>query len=869
MPKKLLLVDAPNQAFRAYHGIQSDMRAPDGFPTRALFGFARVLLAMLRDAKPDYIALVFDVGQSFRNALLPSYKGQRPDMPADLREQWGELAPLARAFGFVTIAVPNTEADDVIGTLAVRFASPDLDVLIVSGDKDFGQLVNEHIHVYDPIKKQESGPEQVKERWGVGPERIVDLLALMGDSVDNVPGAPGVGEKKAAQFINQFGDVESVLANWEKIGGKTGQSVRDSAEVVRLARRLVTIDLDQKVGHTLEELKLQARDDAQLTERLSRYNFRSMMAELKLDPGSVAVAPVASKMTASSGPVRAVTTWGPGPLAKLESAMRTAGRAVVSVSGERAMIAWNANGERLAAVPLEGKGREWFKRILADPTVPKTGADLKGLAHAMGPAGTGAELDGVVGDVRLADYLRVPEVKRGLADIYKRWFDADLPPTTLEDPGAAAIATLRLDRLLEEEIARWHSERVYREIDLPVLGVLCRMEDHGILLDLPALNVLRDELNGRLEIQIKEIHTLAGGPFNLNSTHQLAVILFEKLGLKGGKKTTTGWSTDADTLDKLRDEHPLPGAILAYRELFKLVHTYLDTLPKFVAADGRIHTTYDPTVAATGRLSSNDPNLQNIPVRSEDGRRIRHCFVAAPGHVFLSADYSQIELRLLAHYCQTGPLVESFRNGEDIHRRTASEIFNVAPAFVSSEQRRAAKAINFGIVYGMGPARLANDLRIKRTEAQKYIDGYFARYPQVRTTMDAACARARENGFATTLYGRRRAVEGLDAANPMDRSAAERVAINTPIQGSAADLIKLAMIAVDKAIRGPEHAGKGARLLLQVHDELVLEVPEGEAEALRGVVKFAMENVRTFDGESLCVPLLADTGVSRTWGGAH
>ncbi len=859
MPKKLLLVDAPYQAFRAYHAIQSDMRAPDGFPTRALFGFSRVLLAMLRDAKPDYIAVVFDVGVSFRNALLPDYKGQRPDMPADLRQQWGELAPLAKAFGFVVVAIPGTEADDVIGTLAVRFASPDVDVLIVSGDKDFGQLVSEHIHVYDPIKKQESGPEEVKERWGVGPERIVDLLSLMGDTVDNVKGVPGVGEKKAAQFINEFGDVEAVLANWEKIGGKTGQAIHDHAEAVRLAKVLVTIDLDQKVDHSLEDLRLQPRDDADLTERLARYNFRSMMAELKLDPASVAVAPMASRMMSTSAALLPKVIWGPAPLLKLRETMKAAGRAVVGMHEDRAMIAYDGPGEQLATVPLDTAGMAWLREALADPTVPKTGCDLKGLAHAVG-----TELNGVVGDIRLADYLRVPEVKRGLGDIYKRWFDADLPATTLADPGAAAMATLRLDRLLEVEIAKWHAERVYREIDLPVLPVLCRMENNGILLDLPALNLLRDELNARLEVQIAHIHELAGGPFNLNSTHQLAQILFEKLGLKGGKKTTTGWSTDADTLDRLRDQHPLPGAILGYRELYKLVHTYLDTLPRFVAADGRIHTTYDPTVAATGRLSSNDPNLQNIPVRSEDGRRIRHCFVAAPGHVFLSADYSQIELRLLAHYCQTGPLVESFRNGEDIHRRTASEIFDVAPAFVSSEQRRAAKAINFGIVYGMGAARLANDLRIKRTEAQKYIDGYFARYPQVRLTMDAACARAREHGFATTLYGRRRAVEGLDANNPMDRSAAERVAINTPIQGSAADLIKLAMIAVDKAI-----AGTRAKLLLQVHDELVLEVPEGEVEGLRAVVKGAMEGVKTFEGESLCVPLLAETGASRTWGGAH
>lgn len=873
MPKKLLLVDAPYHAFRAYHGIQSDMRAPDGFPTRALFGFARVLLAMLRDEQPDYIALVFDVGDSFRNALLPDYKGQRPDMPADLREQWGELAPLAEAFGFVVIAMPGTEADDVIGTLAVRFGSPEVDVLIVSGDKDFGQLVNDHIHIYDPIKKLESGPAEVRERWGVGPERIIDLLSLMGDTVDNVPGVPGVGEKKAAQFINAYGDVESVLASWEKIGGKTGQSVRDSADIVRLAKVLVTIDVNQPVPHALEDLKLQPRNDAELSARLTRYNFRSMMADLKLDPGSVALTPVASTMQATAA-VTARTVWGPAALQALTAELRGAGRVVVAVEDglekqARAVLAWDQGGERLAVVPLDDAGRVWLRELLADPTVPKTGYDVKALAHALatGGAGTGAALAGLVGDIKLADYLRVPEVTRSLADIYKRWFDAAMP---LNDgplnngAGSAALATLRLDRLLEQELEKWQVERVYREIDLPVLSVLARMEDNGILLDTDALGKLSAELNGRLEVQIKEIHALAGGTFNLNSTHQLAQILFDKLGLKGGKKTKTGWSTDADTLDKLREEHPLPGAILNYRELYKLVHTYIDALPKFVAADGRIHTTFDPTVAATGRLSSSEPNLQNIPVRSDEGRRVRDCFIAAPGHVFLSADYSQIELRLLAHYCQTGPLVESFLNGEDIHRRTASEIFDVAQGLVSNEQRRAAKAINFGIVYGMGATRLANDLRIKRAEAQRYIEGYFARYPQVRLTMEAACARARENGFATTLYGRRRVVEGLDAANPMDRSAAERIAINTPIQGSAADLIKLAMLAVDKAI-----VGTSAKLLLQVHDELVLEVPEGEVEDVRGRVRAAMEGVRTFDGAALRVPLVAETGVSRTWGGAH
>jgi DNA polymerase-1 len=492
--------------------------------------------------------------------------------------------------------------------------------------------------------------------------------------------------------------------------------------------------------------------------------------------------------------------------------------------------------------------------LLADPSVGKIGYDIKETVKALHVSGIA--LGGVVGDPMLGDYLLVPEQRRELDDLSKRYLEHALEG----HPGESAHVTLLLDEVLGPRLDASDVSRVYREIELPLLPILARMEIAGIGIDVRALADLSRELEVRLREKEVECHALAGETFNLGSTQQLAVILFEKLGLKGGKRTKTGWSTDADTLEKLVDQHPLPGAVLVWRELHKLRSTYVEALPAAVSKrDGRVHTTFRQAVAATGRLSSHAPNLQNIPIRTDEGRRIRRCFVAAPGHSFVSCDYSQIELRLLAHYCEQGPLVESFVHGEDIHRRTAAEIFGVAPALVTTEQRRAAKAINFGIVYGMGASRLANDLRIPRAEAQRYIEGYFARYPQVRAAMDAAMSRAREKGYAETLFGRRRPVPNLEASNPMDRAYAERIAINTPIQGSAADLIKLAMLAVDKAI-----VGTGARLLLQVHDELVLEVPDAEVDVVRARVREAMEGAAV-----LRVPLRVDSGVARSWDAAH
>jgi DNA polymerase-1 len=628
----------------------------------------------------------------------------------------------------------------------------------------------------------------------------------------------------------------------------------------------VTIHTEMPVDVVLADLVPRARDEVDLRARLGRYNFKSLMADLGLGAPS----PVMTGKQEGWHKLDCPAVWGPAPLATLEQSLRTAGAFAFHVeptspdflvaAPTRLTFAWDdAGATRLARVPVDDASLAALRPLLEDASVGKTGYNVKEYVKLL--AEHGVTVRGVAGDVMLADYLLVPEQKHGLDDLSKRYLEHPLG-------GATGVATLGeeaqlgwlLDRLLAPRLAEYGVTGVYRDIELPLVPVLADMERAGIGVDVGELRALSTELEGRLAEEERKCHAIAGAEFNVASTHQLAEILFEKLGLKGGKKTKTGWSTDADTLDKLREEHALPGAVLAWRELSKLKGTYVDALPVAIhAKDGRIHTNFRQAVAATGRLSSNDPNLQNIPIRTDEGRRIRRCFVAKPGHLFLSADYSQVELRILAHYCQEGPLVESFRNDEDIHRRTASEIFGVAPALVSTEQRRAAKAINFGIVYGMGAFRLGNDLRISRGEAQSYIDGYFARYPQVRAYMDGAIARAREKGYAETLYGRRRPVAGLDAGNPMDRAAAERVAINTPIQGTAADLIKLAMVRVHEQLRGT-----GARLLLQVHDELVIEVPEAELEGVRERTRATMEDVA-----ALCVPLKVDTGAARTWDAAH
>lgn len=852
MPKKLLLVDTPNQIFRAYYGILSDMRSPDGFPTRALFGFTRIMKSLLKELKPDYLACVFDHGADARLALWPEYKGTRPDMPDDLRQQWPEFEPLCEAFGFAVLGQQGVEADDIIGTLAKRFASPDLEVQIVSGDKDFCQLVNDWVKVLDVQKGNVIDRTGVVDRWGVPAESIVDLLALMGDTSDNVPGIPGVGPKKAAQFITKYQSLEGVLAAWKEIGGKTGEAVRDNADQARLARRLVEIDTNIDVSHTLADLEMRAPNAAELQRRLLRYNFKTLWNELGLGDRAAA-APAASDEVQE---LRRKDVWGAPAITSLVQALAASGRFSIAVDSRPGDTSFDTPLRRIhvsndsiwASVPADSAALALLKPLLENADVHKVGYDIKACFRLL--QGAGIQLAGIGGDNLIGDYLLIPEQRRTLDHIKQRWVEA--PAGT--DPGDVARDAWVVDKVIESKLG---SDPVYRTIELPLVPILCRMEEAGIACDGDALAVLSTELEGRVDQAQREIWALAGEEFNVNSPLQVAALLYDKLQLTPGKKTKTGRSTDADTLDKL--EHPIAAAILAFRELYKLKNTYVDALPRYIRADGRIHTTYGQAVAATGRLSSNDPNLQNIPIRTDDGKRIRECFVAKPGHVLLSCDYSQIELRVLAHYCGDGPLVESYLNNEDIHRRTASEVFGVAAGLVTGEMRRAAKAINFGIVYGMGAFRLAGELKIPRSQAAAYIEGYFARYPQVRRTMEDAPARARELGYAETLFGRKRTIKDLDATNQGDKAQAERIAVNTPIQGTAADLIKMAMIAVDADLRGTN-----ATMLLQVHDELVFELPEGEVEALAPRIARVMENVAT-----LRVPLKVDWGAGKTWASAH
>ena len=892
MPQKLFLVDGSNQAFRAYHAIQNDIRAPDGFPTRALFGFANVLMKLLKDGQPDYIAVVFDVGKSFRNDLYPEYKGTRPDMPEDLRQQWPELIPFCQDFGVRAIARDGWEADDIIGTLAHRFAGPDVAVSIVSADKDFCQLVNEHIRVLDVQNERDLGRDEVLARWGVPPERIIDLLSLMGDSSDNVPGVPGVGEKTAVKLLNEYGTLDGVLSNASKVSGKMGQRLVEHRADAELSRTLVTILRDLPVEETLDGLRRREPDPATLQARLFRYNFRRMATNLGLDAKIAAAATADAPAPAPSGVDRSGyrTIQTAADLAWLVGELKKAGRfaydsETTSLDPLQAKhvglsFSWDPGfGVYVPVAHARGENcpgaLEALTPLLADPSLKKTGQNLKYDLSVL--RARGYDLAGIDGDTMLADYLTDVEQKHNLDDMARRYLNHDMitfketagkygdrfDEVPIEEATRYAAEDAHVALLLDKAIDTSAVDRVYRELELPLIPVLSDMELAGIGVDVAALEALGKELDVRVEARMADLHREAGEAFNVNSTQQLATLLFEKRGLKPGKKTKFGYSTDAATLEALAETSgdPLPGMILAYRELAKLKSTYVDALPRCVGVDGRIHTSFHQAVAATGRLSSNEPNLQNIPVRTDEGRRIRDCFIAPPGKLFLSADYSQIELRILAHFCGTGALVDAFQRGEDIHRRTAAEIFGVIPGLVSSEQRRAAKAINFGLIYGMSAFRLARELGIDRREAQRYMDSYLQRYPQVKTYMESSVATAREKGYAETRWGRRRPVRNLESSNPNERGFAERIAMNTPIQGTAADLIKLAMIRVHARIKRDFPT---SRLILQVHDELILEVPEADLEEVGEAVKAEMQGV-----DSLVVPLVAETGHGRTWGSAH
>ncbi|MBX3025522.1 DNA polymerase I [bacterium] len=863
---RLVLVDGSSYVYRAFHALPP-LTGPSGLPTHAVYGFTTMLLKLLNDAKPDYLAVVFDAARkTFRDEIYADYKAHRPAMPSDLAAQLPDILRVVSALRVPTLRVEGVEADDVIATLLTRFAADDLEAVVVTADKDLMQLVGPTVRLWDTMRDRWIDVAAVQARFGVAPAQVGDVIALMGDASDNIPGVTGIGEKTATALVRAFGSVEGVLDHLEAVAqlplrGAKAVAARLSAEAdaARLSKRLVQVRHDVPLSVALEDLRARSPDVDAARALFTELGFESLLRQLAAEAPALTVD---LRRLESAGEVAAFfAEAGRAGWVGL-STLCAAGPPATTPAGELVMSAGAGGAVRVPLGPAETLAVA--RAGLATPGMETLGHDLKRDLLAL--AAAGLPLPGRLFDVAIAaalvDVTAAPTLERLAADLL-----GERPPPYRDGPdGAAAGVTLLrpLAERLRKQLAAGELTRLLDEVEMPLVRVLAAMERRGMLVDVEHLRRLGAEYGERMDALLHDIHALAGGEFNINSPPQLRTILFERLQLstKGVKRGKTGLSTDVDVLTRLAAQHPLPAKILDYRALSKLKSTYLDALPEAVnPATGRLHTSFNQTGAATGRLSSSEPNLQNIPIRGEEGRRIRAAFVAPPGSVLIAADYSQIELRILAHLSGDPALIDAFASGQDIHTRTAAEVFNVLPGLVSADQRRAAKVINFGILYGMGPQRLAGELGIPLAEAQGYIASYFARYAAVRQFMEGVVASARACGHATTILGRRRAIPELRSRERSVAQAAERVAANTPIQGSAADLIKLAMVRIDRRLAEEEVAGG---MILQVHDELLLEVTEEDRERTAAVVREEMEGVMT-----LAVPLRVDLGVGHNWAEAH
>jgi len=838
MPR-LLLVDGHSNLYRAFYAIRTPLTAPDGTPTGAAYGFLRMQHKLLRDLAPTHVAVAFDAGgETFRSRLDDRYKAQRPPMPDPLRVQVPLTIEALRLLGVEVLQEDDVEADDVLGTLAVRAAAAGFEVVIASADKDLMQLVRDPVvtmwHTRLERRLDERG---VAETFGVPPEQVGEVLALMGDASDNIPGCPGIGEKGARELIRTWGSVESVYEHLDEVTpARARKALAEHRDEVELSRTLVAIRTALPLAVELEALAVGPPRRDELADFYRRVGFTSLLAELGASPSPPPPVAVAVP-TREASPADAAALLAP------------AGGGVV-LDGDTLAVA--AGGEVAVA---HGDAAE-LARALAPRLGPGVWChDAKALLARLRDAG--ATPAGVADDALLAGYLLAPGENVELRAVCGRH---GVSATALAEPAGRAAALAELAGVLGERLEAEGLTAVYRDIELPLVPVLEDMERRGIALDSSVLADLSRRLEGSLAELERDIHAEAGGPFNLNSPAQLAEVLFERRGLPVLRKTakTKAPSTDAEVLAELAARgHRLPALLLDYREQSKLKSTYVDALPRQVAADGRVHTRYNQAVAATGRLSSSDPNLQNIPIRTALGREVRRAFVAADGCLLIGADYSQIELRVLAHLSEDPALERAFATGADIHQATAALVFGVAPELVSSEQRRAAKTINFGLIYGMGAFALGRDLGVSAAEAQRFIDAYFAGMPRVRAYLEATKAAARATGKVTTMFGRVRWIAGLDASNQQVRGNAERMAINAPVQGTAADLIKLAMIRLHAALA---EKGRRASLLLQVHDELILEAEVAAVADTESLTRQVMEGVAT-----LRAPLVANVGAGRSW----
>lgn len=892
----MILVDGSSYLFRAFHALPP-LTTADGQPTGAMYGVANMLRRLLADYSPEFAAVVFDAsGKTFRDDIYSEYKANRPPMPDDLRVQVEPLLELVEVMGFPILRVPGVEADDVIGTLCTQADALGWKTVVSTSDKDLAQLVNNHTQLVNTMSDTQMDIEGVKTKFGVSPDQIIDYLALIGDTVDNVPGVPKVGPKTAAKWLAAYGDLDGVISNAENIKGKVGEYLRDSLEQLPLSRELVTIKLDVELEVGPKDLKLRQPDVERLAQQLRQYQFSSWLRELESSEDGPVGEPEVEKDYEVILDQKQFEAW----LERLQDAdliaMDTETTSLNYASAEIVGLSFAVEPNQAAYVPVahdyEGApdqlSRDYvlgaLKPLLEDPNKAKLGQHFKYDMNVL--ANHGIHVQGLKFDSMLESYVINSTATRHDMDSLSSFY-LDHSTIHYEDvagkgakqltfnqvelakagPYAAEDAdiTLALHRKLWPRVKGVPAlQSVLEDIEMPLVPVLAAMEQRGVLVNADLLKAQSTDMAARMKVLQAEAYEHAGDKFNLASTKQLQKILFEDLGLPVIRKTPKGApSTAEDVLQELARDYPLPQVIMDYRQLSKLKSTYTDKLPGQInPTTGRVHTSYHQAVAATGRLSSMDPNLQNIPIRTAEGRQIREAFVAPEGMVVLAADYSQIELRIMAHLSDDPNLLAAFKKGVDIHSATAAEVFGLEPDSVGANDRRAAKAINFGLIYGMSAFGLGKQLEIPRGEAQAYIDTYFERYPGVADYMNTTRERARERGHVETVFGRRLYLPEITARNPQRRQGAERAAINAPMQGTAADIIKRAMISVHQWLQ--DAYGEDARMIMQVHDELVLEVKRELADEVSSGIKEQMAQAA-----ELSVPLVVDVGVGENWHEAH
>ncbi len=893
----LVLVDGSSYLFRAFHALPP-LENSKGQATGAIYGVINMLNKLVEEYKPEHIGVVFDAkGKTFRNDLYEEYKAHRPPMPDELRSQIEPLYEIVEALGYPMIIVPGVEADDVIGTYAKQASEQQVDTLISTGDKDLAQLVNPHVTLINTMNNVVLDEAGVVEKFDVPPSAIIEYLALMGDTSDNIPGVPKVGPKTAAKWLKQYETLDNLVAHADDIKGKVGESLREHLDQLPLSRELTTIKCDVDLEHDISQLSMRPPQLDKLKQMYTEMEFKSWLANLSADDGEDETVDAPAEIETNYETVldkKAFERW----LKKLNEAKQFAfdtettsldymKARIVGVSfavkvGEAAYVPFGHDyldvPEQLSEQDVLGA----LKPLLEDKNKHKIGQNLKYDAHVL--ANHGIDLKGIAQDTMLESYVLDSTRRHNMDDMALRLLGRET--IHFEDVAGKGVKQLTFNQVALEQAGPYAAEdaditlqlheklsaalekepklqSVYQDIELPLLGVLLKIERNGVKIDATMLQTQSQQLAERMKQVESQAYEEAGETFNLASPKQLSAILFEKLEIPSAKKTKTGqYSTAESVLQELAEEYTLPKLILEHRSLSKLKSTYTDKLPLQInEKTGRVHTSYNQTVAATGRLSSTDPNLQNIPVRSEEGRRIRQAFIAPEGYKMLAADYSQVELRIMAHLSGDENLLKAFAEGIDVHRATAAEVFGVALDEVEVEQRRAAKAINFGLIYGMSAFGLAKQLNIGRYEAQDYIDVYFTRYPGVKAYMDLTREQAHDQGYVETVFGRRLYLPEINSRNGQRRQYAERTAINAPMQGTAADIIKRAMITVDAALSASKI---DAKVVMQVHDELVVEVLEKDVEALADLLRMEMEQAA-----SLEVPLVVDIGIGDNWDEAH